>query len=57
MSETHKEHKVLVPEMIFGELLTATNYDDSEKRVTGGRNGYGAQLANIYSKKNISLYF
>ena len=47
--EFHKEHKVLVPEMIFGELLTSTNYDDSEKRVTGGRNGYGAKLANIYS--------
>ena len=47
--ETHKEHKVLVPELIFGELLTSTNYDDSEKRVTGGRNGYGAKLANIYS--------
>ena len=47
--ETHKEHNVLVPEMIFGELLTSTNYDDTEKRVTGGRNGYGAKLANIYS--------
>ena len=45
----HKEHKMLVPELIFGELLTSTNYDDSEKRVTGGRNGYGAKLANIYS--------
>ena len=47
--EFHKEHKILVPEMIFGELLTSTNYDDTEKRVTGGRNGYGAKLANIYS--------
>ena len=45
----HKEHKILVPELIFGELLTSTNYDDSEKRITGGRNGYGAKLANIYS--------
>ena len=47
--EHHKEHNVLVPEMIFGELLTSTNYDDTEQRVTGGRNGYGAKLANIYS--------
>ena len=45
----HKDHKMLVPELIFGELLTSTNYDDNEKRVTGGRNGYGAKLANIYS--------
>ena len=47
--EMHKTHKILVPEMIFSQLLTSTNYDDSEKRVTGGRNGYGAKLANIYS--------
>ena len=45
----HKDHKMLVPELIFGDLLTSTNYDDNEKRVTGGRNGYGAKLANIYS--------
>lgn len=45
----HKDHKILVPELIFGELLTSTNYDDNEKRITGGRNGYGAKLANIYS--------
>ena len=34
---------------IRDRLLTSTNYDDNEKRVTGGRNGYGAKLANIYS--------
>eukprot|EP00931_Biecheleriopsis_adriatica_P065490 TRINITY_DN40011_c0_g1_i1.p1 TRINITY_DN40011_c0_g1~~TRINITY_DN40011_c0_g1_i1.p1 ORF type:complete len:1312 (+),score=354.61 TRINITY_DN40011_c0_g1_i1:417-3938(+) len=37
--------------MVFGHLLTSDNYDDSEKKVTGGRNGYGAKLANIFSKK------
>ena len=45
----HKEHNMLVPTLIFGELLTSTNYDDTEKRITGGRNGYGAKLTNIYS--------
>ena len=35
--------------MIFGHLLTSSNYDDNEKKVTGGRNGYGAKLTNIYS--------
>ena len=25
----HKEHNMWVPEMIFGELLTSTNYDDN----------------------------
>ena len=39
--------------MLFGELLTSDNYDDTEKKVTGGRNGYGAKLTNIFSKKFI----
>ena len=37
--------------MVFGHLLTSDNYDDSEKKVVGGRNGYGAKLANIFSHK------
>lgn len=45
----HEEERIYVPEMIFGHLLTGSNYDDDEKRVTGGRNGYGAKLTNIYS--------
>lgn len=28
-----------------------SNFDDDEKKTTGGRNGYGAKLANIFSKK------
>lgn len=36
----HKEHQMYVPEMIFGHLQTSSNYDDSEKRTVGGRNGY-----------------
>ncbi|KAK3287336.1 hypothetical protein CYMTET_5151 [Cymbomonas tetramitiformis] len=47
--EIHSEEKVYIPEMIFGHLLTSSNYDDTKKRVTGGRNGYGAKLANIFS--------
>ena len=47
----HPDQKVFVPEMIFGKLLTSTNYDKEEKRFTGGKNGYGAKLANIFAKK------
>ena len=47
----HKDHKMYVPELIFGNLLTSSNYDDSEKKIIGGRNGYGAKLANIFSSK------
>ena len=31
----HKEEKMYVPTMIFGHLLTSSNYDDTEKKVTG----------------------
>ncbi|UKK02038.2 DNA topoisomerase 2 [Theileria orientalis] len=48
--QIHSEHNMYVPQLIFGELLTSDNYDDSEERVTGGRNGFGAKLANIFSK-------
>lgn len=51
--EIHQEEGVYVPEMIFGHLLTSSNYDDSEKKTTGGRNGYGAKLANIFSTEFI----
>lgn len=47
------EHNIYPPELIFGTLLTSTNYDDNEKREWGGRNGYGAKLANIFSTKMI----
>ena len=47
--QVHKEHGVYVPELIFGHLLTGSNYNDGEKKLTGGRNGYGAKLANIFS--------
>lgn len=49
----HKTYKVYVPELIFGHLLTSSNYDDSQKKVTGGRNGFGAKLTNVFSKKFI----
>lgn len=39
--------------MIFGHLLTSSNYDDDEEKVTGGRNGYGAKLCNIFSTEFI----
>ncbi|KAL7748705.1 DNA topoisomerase 2 [Sorochytrium milnesiophthora] len=47
--EMHKEEQVYVPELIFGYLLTSSNYNDSEKKVVGGRNGFGAKLCNIFS--------
>jgi DNA gyrase/topoisomerase IV subunit B len=51
--EMHPEYKILVPSMIFGELLTSSNYDDEKERSTGGRNGLGIKLNNIFSTKFI----
>lgn len=42
---------MFVPTMIFGHLLTSSNYSDEDDKVTGGRNGYGAKLCNIFSSK------
>ena len=47
--EMHKEHNVYVPELIFGHMMTSSNYDDDEKKVTGGR--IGAELCNIVSSQ------
>ena len=49
----HKEHNCYVPTLIFGHLLTGSNFDDKEKKTTGGRNGFGAKLANIFSTEFI----
>jgi DNA topoisomerase II len=46
----HPEFNIHVPELIFSHLLTSTNYDKEEEKITGGKNGFGAKLTNIYSK-------
>ena len=45
----HNEHKIYIPELIFGNLLTSSDYDTKNK-ITGSRNGLGAKLTNIFSK-------
>ena len=45
----NEKEQIWNPELTFGHLLTSTNYDDTQSRIVGGRNGYGAKLANIYS--------
>ena len=46
----HQEHKVYIPELIFGHLLSGSNYDDTEQRTGAGTNGLGSKLTNIFSK-------
>lgn len=51
--EIHPEHKIYIPELIFGNMLTSTNYDEKEEKVIGGMNGIGSKACNIFSKKFI----
>nr|P30190.1 RecName: Full=DNA topoisomerase 2; AltName: Full=DNA topoisomerase II [Trypanosoma cruzi]AAA85575.1 DNA topoisomerase II [Trypanosoma cruzi]prf//1923363A DNA topoisomerase II [Trypanosoma cruzi] len=46
-----KEHKLYIPEMVFGHLLTSSNYDDTSQNAVAGRHGYGAKLTNILSHR------
>lgn len=53
----HPKFKAYIPEMVFGHLLTSTNYAKDGKglkrkdRTVGGKNGYGAKITNIFSKE------
>lgn len=48
--EIHENEKCYNHSMIFGQLLTGSNYDDTEERQDiSGRNGIGIKAANIFS--------
>ena len=49
--DMHHEHKCHIPELIFGNLRTGSNFDDKQKKTTGGRNGLGSKVSNIFSTK------
>jgi DNA topoisomerase-2 len=46
----HPEYKIWIPELIFGHLRTSTNYDKTEKKIVGGKNGFGFKLVLIWSE-------
>jgi DNA topoisomerase-2 len=48
--ELHPTEKIYIPELVFGHLLTGSNFNDNENRLTGGSHGYGAKLTNIFSR-------
>ena len=45
--EMNEQTGVYNPEMIFGQLLTSSNYNDEEKRLTSGRNGLGCKCFSL----------
>ena len=46
----HPEYDLWIPEMIFGHLRTSTNYNKDEKKIVGGKNGFGFKLVLIWSE-------
>jgi len=46
----HPKDKLWIPEMIFMHLRTSTNYDDEEKKLVGGKNGFGIKLVFVFAK-------
>ena len=51
--EKHPEYKIYTPELIFANLLTSSNFSDTEERITGGLHGLGSKLSAIFSLKFI----
>jgi len=47
--EKNEEENCYNHTMIFGQLLTGSNYDDEEERIISGRNGLGIKLCNVFS--------
>lgn len=47
--EMHKDTKMYVPQMIFGNLRSSSNYNDDEDRSWVGVNGLGSKISNIFS--------
>ena len=45
----HKEENMYIPAMIFSQLRTSSNYDDTDARTGIGLNGLGAKLSAIFT--------
>ena len=45
----HEKEKIYIPELVFFNLLTSSNYKEGEKKIVGGKNGLGAKLAAVFS--------
>lgn len=47
----HAEYNQYIPDMIFGELRSGSNFDDDADSTGTGQNGEGSTLTNIFSKE------
>ena len=46
----HPEHKIYIPQLVLGNLMSSSNYNDDVGRTGIGVNGVGGTAANIFSK-------
>ena len=46
-----KGELIYTPELIFGHLLTSSNYKKDEEKIVGGKNGLGSKICNVFSCK------
>lgn len=47
--QKHETEKCWIPELIFGHLLTSSNYNKDEEKIVGGKNGYGSKLCSVFA--------
>jgi len=47
--EKHEEYGIWIPELIFGHLRSSSNFNKNEKKIVGGKNGFGVKLIFIWS--------
>ena len=45
----HPIHNMYIPQLIFANMRTSRNFDVNEKRIVGGKNGFGVKLIFIWS--------
>jgi len=53
--EIHDKHNVYIPELVFGNMLSSSNFKKGVKRTVGGKNGIVAKAANIFSSKFVVI--
>ena len=47
----HNEYNEYIPEMVFSNMKSGSNFSDDENRTWAGTNGVGSSIVNIFSKE------
>ena len=51
--ELHEKHDMYIPQLVFCEFLSGSNFERKVDKTTGGKNGIGAKLTNAFSREFI----